>query len=61
MTSFVVSYHWSHSDGLIGAVVHLEKNVSCFAFNAVCVAVDIGLSRSDVLSTFPSPTSDFVR
>jgi hypothetical protein len=29
-------------------------------FNAVCVAVDIGLLTSDVLSTFPSPTIDLV-
>ena len=29
---------------------------SAFRFNAVCVAVDIGLFRSEVLSTFPNPT-----
>jgi hypothetical protein len=31
--------------------------VSCFAFNAVCVAVDIGLLASLVLSTFHNQTS----
>src|SRR5690606_28564281 len=31
-----------------------------FAFNAVCVAVDMGLFASDVLSTFDRPTSDLV-
>ena len=34
--------------------------VFCLAFNAVCVAVDIGLFKSLVLSTLPSPTSVFV-
>lgn len=33
--------------------------VSCFQSKAVCVAVEIGLSTSDVLSTFPSHTSPF--
>ena len=31
-----------------------------FASNAVCVAVETGLLASEVLSTFPSPTIDFV-
>ena len=31
-----------------------------FASNAVCVAVDIGLPKSDVLSTLPNPTMDLV-
>ena len=30
--------------------------VFSFPFNAVCVAVDIGLLASEVLSTFPKPT-----
>ena len=30
-----------------------------FKFSAVCVAVETGLSASDVLSTFPRPTSPF--
>ena len=31
-----------------------------FKFNAVCVAVDIGLFASEVLSTLPKPTMAFV-
>jgi hypothetical protein len=30
--------------------------VGAFKFNAVCVAVDIGLFKSEVLSTLPNPT-----
>ena len=29
-----------------------------FKFNATCVLVEIGLSKSDVLSTLPKPTLD---
>jgi prepilin signal peptidase PulO-like enzyme (type II secretory pathway) len=35
----VSSYHWSHSDGLDGAVVDLVKNLSCLASNAFCKSV----------------------
>ena len=34
---------------------------SALKFSAVCVAVDIGLFRSEVLSTFPNPTFALVR
>ena len=34
--------------------------VSTFPFNAVCVASEIGLLASLVLSTFPNPTCDLV-
>lgn len=37
-----------------------ETSVSCFAFKAVCVADDIGLFASLVLSTFQSHTVFFV-
>ena len=40
-------------------VVVTNEPASCFPSNAVCVAVEIGLARSDVLSTFPNPTSPF--
>jgi len=35
-------------------------NVFCFSFNAAYVAFEIGLSASEVLSTFPKPISLFV-
>jgi hypothetical protein len=35
-------------------------SVPCFAFNAVCVAVEIGLLASEVLSTFHNPTVDLL-
>jgi hypothetical protein len=33
---------------------------TCFPLRAVCVAVEIGLSTSEVLSTFPRPTADLL-
>jgi len=33
---------------------------SAFKFKAFCVAVETGLFTSEVLSTLPSPTCDFV-
>ena len=38
----------------------LFVNVFCFVLRAVCVAVEIGLFKSDVLSTFPRPICDLV-
>ena len=35
-------------------------SIDNFKFNAVWVAVDIGLFKSEVLSTFPKPISAFV-
>lgn len=37
-----------------------ETRVSCFALSADCVALEIGLSASEVLSTLPKPTSEAV-
>ena len=36
------------------------SSISAFVFNAFCVAVDIGLFKSEVLSTLPNPISFFV-
>jgi hypothetical protein len=36
-------------------------SLDCFVSKAVCVAVDIGLFVSDVLSTLFKPTSDLVK
>ena len=44
---------------LIDLIFVWLTKVSCFAFKAVCVAVDTGLSASAVLSTLPKPTSPF--
>ena len=42
---------------LIVFILVAETKVACFAFKAVCVAVDTGLFASDVLSTFDNPTA----
>ena len=40
--------------------VDVDVMAFCFAFKAVCVALEIALSASAVLSTLPRPTMDLV-
>ena len=46
--------------GALGVPVNVGLAKGAFAFNAVWVAVEIGLFASLVLSTFPNPTCAFV-
>ena len=41
-------------------MIVLYVPATCFPANAEATAVEIGLSASEVLSTFPSPTCVFV-
>ena len=45
--------------GAVGVPVRDGDASGAFAFKAVCVALEMGLFASLVLSTLPKPTSDF--
>ena len=61
IVAFLVSFTTAKVVGYL-VLLGLDKSVALFATfsfksKAVCVAVEIGLSKSEVLSTFPNPIS----